>query len=445
MTIRFSLLSRLAARIVASRGCKFAQRTACVFALTSMLAATSHAQLIDGLVYTDQGDAIGSAALSQPVSSDNYQVDPGTAVGQGVYVGPGGPTSPMQVPSAMNPSMQTENRYSNQGWPTAGQVKATGGRTKYVNQAMPQGPFMQNEPIYSEPGYSIPCPCDAGCDFTYYGSAEALYFRRDYDERFTLSQATALPPFDYEWGGRVTVGQVWDCVNGYEAVYAGPFKWDRVSTVTGGGNAFQSRLVPVNLPVGSLSGFNNANTHNQVYRARMNSVEVNRRWWAWDVFSTLVGLRYVDYREQYGFSSAGMNGQGLYEDFTRNFMIGPQIGGDIMQPLGLRTLIGFKGKAALLANLSRNEVALQNNGAGILNAVDSDVDVAGLFEFGAYAKYSITPSIRLHAGYEFWYIPGVATVPSQNLNIVSSGTGIKVDADDDLLIHGGSFGAQILY
>ena len=422
MRLRLTMLPRLIAKIVDQRRVSLQALTAC--ALASLMASSAHAQLQDALVYPND-PAIGSAALGESMTfSDTRPESPSN----GVFVGPGGETSVLNVPSSTTPTM--------------------GKRTKYVNQPMLSQPMLPGSllqspsPMVQDAG--IPCPCDPGCDFSYYGSAEALYFRRDYDERFTLSQFQ-IPPFDYEWGGRVTVGHIWDCVNGYEFVYAGPFKWTREMTVNSAGGNLQSRLATSGLPAGAISTFNNANLHRQVYQARLNNYEFNRRWWAWDVFSLLIGLRAVDYRESYGFFSQNAGGVGIYEDFTRNRMVGPQIGAEVNQPLGMRALVGFRGKAALLGNFSRNAVNLSNAGSAILGTSDSDVDVAGLFEFGTFVKYSLTPSVRLTAGYEMWYLPGVATVASQGLNIVSPGTAQKVNADDDLFLHGFSAGAQILY
>ncbi len=132
-----------------------------------------------------------------------------------------------------------------------------------------------------------------------------------------------------------------------------------------GGN-LQSRLSTAGYLPSAISAFNNATLHTQVYRARMNTFEANRRWWAWDVFSVLIGLRGVDYREYYGFFSQSAAGSGYYEDLAYNRMFGPQIGGEVNQAVGLRTLLGFKGKAALLANFSKNSVNLQNAGINIL-------------------------------------------------------------------------------
>lgn len=425
MTIRLFNLSRLLAKIVRSQRCPAGLCTLGVCALASVMAEPAQAQLIEALVYPDNSGAIGSAALAPEVRFSDH-TSPVPQESSGVFVGPGGETSPLNVPSAI-------------GSPQAA------GRTRLVSQPFATGPFVQNQPVYQESGGAIPCPCDAGCDFSYYGSAEALYFRNDSSDHFTLSQNALMGPFDFEWAGRLTLGRVTDCVNGYEVVYAGPFRWSR-SGDPGPGVNYQSSLVPLGVSPPDISAFNNATNHVQVHIARMNTYEVNRRWWAWDIFSTLIGLRVVDYRENFAFASLGStsgNGPGVLLESTRNRMIGPQVGGELMQPVGLRTLVGVKGKGALLANFSHNNLdiisPLYNQ-----TASDSEVDVAGLVEIGSYVKYSVTPSIRLTAGYEFWYLPEVATVRSQNPQFVSLTTN-KVRADDELFIHGASFGAQILY
>lgn len=416
MRLSLTMLPRLIAKIVGQRRISMPALTAC--ALATLWATTANAQLVDGLVYPSEAP-VGSSALTQNMSlSDMPQSSPQG----GLFVGPGGETSSLNVPSAMDP--------------TAGKP------TKYVNQAWAQGPFMQAQPTMQDAG--IPCPCDPGCDFAYYGSAEALYFRRDNDERFTLSQFR-MQQFDYEWAGRVTVGHIWDCVNGYEFVYAGPFDWNRSMGAFSPGGNLLSRMTATGLPIGAISTFNNANFHNQTYRARFNTFELNRRWWAWDVFSVLIGMRAVDYREDYAFISQNAFGTGIYTDSTRNRMFGPQIGGEYNQAFGLKALLGFKVKAAALANFDRNEVALTNANFQFIDSVNSDLDLAGLFEFGANLKYSLTPSIRLTAGYEVWYLPGVVTVPGQGINNVSPSIGDSISNDSSLVLHGAAFGAQILY
>ncbi|MEZ6135158.1 MAG: hypothetical protein R3C53_09635 [Pirellulaceae bacterium] len=111
--------------------------------------------------------------------------------------------------------------------------------------------------------YNAPDPCNPGCDVSLYLNYEALWLRRENDERFSLSRNTFLPDFDYEFGGRYTVGQLMDCVNGWEAVYAGPFRWQRDALVTGAGN-LQSQLVPTGgFVAADIDAFNGANSHYQ--------------------------------------------------------------------------------------------------------------------------------------------------------------------------------------
>lgn len=289
-------------------------------------------------------------------------------------------------------------------------------------------------------------PCNAGCDVSWYGNYEALWLRRENDDRFSMSRNAFLPDFEYELGGRYTVGRLLDCVNGWEAVYAGPFDWQRSSSIAGAGN-LQSQLFASNgYTAADINSFNNANVHTQGYRAQLHSVEINRRWWTWDVLSTMIGIRYIDYEEDYLFlSNSAANGNGLFLESVDNQMVGAQIGGDLMYPVSLRSNVGVRGKAGVYANFDERSTFLSNNGNILLNAGDNDVDVAGLIELGVFANYQIVPSVRLIAGYEFWYMPGMATVPEQQPSRITPASGTTVFDSADLFLHGGSAGVQILF
>ncbi len=302
---------------------------------------------------------------------------------------------------------------------------------------------------YLDPGMGAACASDecvtAGCDVSWYANYDALWLRRSNDKYFSLSNNSYMPDFNYDFGGRYTVGSLLDCVNGWEAVYAGPFDWRRSSTIPGMGN-LQSRLVPDGtLPAPVLDTFDNANQHTQFWRSRLNSFEINRRWWTWDVLSTMIGMRYVDYQEDYVFLSESARGLGTYRNRTRNRMAGAQIGGDLLYPASLRANFGFRGKAGVYANFDDTSALVQNGATTVVNAGDNSVDVAGLIEMGVFANYQVVPSVRLTAGYEFWYMPGIATIPGQNPRLISPNTATQVNNDNELFLHGGSVGAQILF
>lgn len=294
-------------------------------------------------------------------------------------------------------------------------------------------------------------PCyGPGCDVSWYVGYEALWLRREGDDNFSMSRFNRLEEFDYEIGrigGRITAGRLFDCTNGVEAVYTGPFKWDRSSNVSSAGGALNSRFVPSGAyDLTSIDTFNSANQHVQTYQAKFNSYELNRTWWTWDVLQTLVGLRYVNYEEDYAFSSAhNVNGNGLYLSSINNNAVGPQVGAQLIRPASLRTNYGIRGKAAVLANFDDSSTFMSNAGTLLINSTDESVDVAGVVEMGIFGNYQIVPSVRLTAGYEFMYLPGFATVPGQDITSVTLESGSRVETGDDLLLHGGSVGVQILY
>jgi hypothetical protein len=290
-------------------------------------------------------------------------------------------------------------------------------------------------------------PCNAGCDVSWYVNYDALWLRREGDSRFSLSRNTILDDFQYEFGGRYTVGRLLDCVNGWEAVYTGPYEWNRQGIVNGAGNLqSQFQVNPLTgFTAADISTFNNANTHVQQYDVEMQSFELNRKWWTWDVLSTLIGIRYVDYDEIYSFASASGAGNGLYSERVDNRMVGAQVGADVMYPVSLRASVGFRGKAGVYANFDERATFLSNAGTVLLNTGDEDVQLAGLIEMGVTGSYQVVPSVRLTCGYEFWYMPGVATVPEQGPAVLSTASGTTVFNEADLFLHGGSIGAQILF
>lgn len=294
-------------------------------------------------------------------------------------------------------------------------------------------------------------PCfTPGCDVSWYVGYEALWLRREGDDNFTMSRFNRMPAFDYELGrvgGRITAGRLLDCHNGFEAVYTGPFKWQRSSDVSSAGGTLKSNFVPSgDYDATSIDTFNNANRHVQSYQAKYNSYEINRTWWTWDVLQTLVGLRYVNYEEDYAISSSRNGvGNGLFQSSVNNNAFGPQIGAQLIRTLSLRANYGFKGKAGVLANFDNTSTFMTNNGTILLSSSDNAVDVSGIIEMGAFASYQIVPSVRLTAGYEFVYLPRFATVPGQGVSAVNLNSGTSVQNDSDVFLHGGSVGVQILY
>jgi hypothetical protein len=289
-------------------------------------------------------------------------------------------------------------------------------------------------------------PCSPGCDVNYYVSYEALWLRREDDKRFSLSRGNFMPDFQFEFGGRYTFGTLQDCVNGWEASYVGPFNWTRQSTEPATGTPKSNLQALGGYGAAQISAFNSADAHSQFYRVNMQSFELNRKWWSWDVLSTSIGVRYVDYEEDYQlFANSTAGGIGLLNDSVDNELLGLQIGGDLLYPVSLRGNMGFKAKGGVYANFAERNHFISNAGTPIVNSGDSEVDIAGIIELGVFGNYHIVPSVRLTAAYEFWYMPGIATVPDQNPAVVTPASGTSISLGDEVLLHGGSVGVQVLF
>ena len=282
------------------------------------------------------------------------------------------------------------------------------------------------ESLFDVSGYGYGGPCDAGCDVSAYGRVEALYFRRQGDKYFTPIRNAFIDEFDWTEGARVTLGCLLNCTNGYELSYVGPFEWERQATLTSNGN-LQSLLRPSNgYTFDDVDTFFDADVQGLSVRSKLNSIEANYRWWAWDAFSTMLGLRYINLEEEYSFSSSGANGAGLHFEGVDNQMAGIQVGADWMYPMGIRGHSGFRGKAGIYANLAERRSFLINDGSLLVNSGASNTDWAAQFEMGWFANYYVIPQLRLSAGYDFWWMTQMATISEQRPTSITPGTGTSV-------------------
>ena len=97
-------------------------------------------------------------------------------------------------------------------------------------------------------------------------------------------------------------GSPWDASGtGSEALefsYVGPFEWQASGETSGA--APNSRFFVPNGDV-DISAFNDAEFHRQTYESTLHSVEINERYFDWDTMSCLLGLRYIDFQEDFSF------------------------------------------------------------------------------------------------------------------------------------------------
>ena len=289
--------------------------------------------------------------------------------------------------------------------------------------------------------------CFGGCQPGYYVRAEALYMRRTGHEGLTLSQDFALDEFDFEIGPRLTLGRLFDCVNGYEVVYTGLFdEWDQLAVSNTGGTSLLTWAGPGGTPA-SLAALTGAEPQQQAYRVDYHSYEFNRTYRGWDVVNLLIGGRVIDYSEDYIFTSSEGAAGGVLGTATENLLIGGQVGLDLAYPLAQRVWSTVKGRAGLFANFAESQTILADSALtdfAINNEAD-DEDISGLLEFGVGVRYRLAQRAWLTGGYEAIYLHDVATAPDQLFLSVGPGLGISTRIDDEVFIHGLTLGAEVFF
>lgn len=318
----------------------------------------------------------------------------------------------------------------------------------------PVAPPQPIDGIWQDPTYAeglIPAPleggsCPPGCTDRIYVQADALYLSREGDLGTTLSQAFALDDFDWELGGRITIGRQYDCLDGWEFTYMGPYEFDTSDQRIAGGT-LQSRLIPAGgFVAADLSAFNNATFHRQEYESKLNSFELNRKWWGWDVMSLSLGLRYMQIDEDFTFTSRNVLAEeGALVVDTDNALIGGQIGLEMLNPRTRRLSFGVRTKLGLFANISELGSGVFNAGTTLVAHTDDEISFAFAPEVGVFTQYQLTPRIALRTGYEVLYIYGLALASDQELRVVHPGMNDNIDDAGDLLYHGGSVGVEVSF
>ncbi len=289
--------------------------------------------------------------------------------------------------------------------------------------------------------------CGVACKPYWYIRGEAVYMELNSGDRSTFSRNFALDEFDFEFAPRITVGSVPDCVHGWEATFVGPLEWDMGTSLTNGAGGINTLLVPgAPIVAGDLSTFNNSVFQSQDYHAEYFSMEASKILVGWEVAKILVGARYIDYDELYNYNSRDAGGnRGLLRSDVENSLFGFQVGMDLLYPVSCHGSIDFRGRAGGYLNFAESDTRLFNAGSTVVAAIDEDTELAGVFEVGAGYSYALGEMLTLRAGFEAWYISGLATATDQISPVVNSNLGRSIRMDDDIFITGVTASAQFKF
>lgn len=285
----------------------------------------------------------------------------------------------------------------------------------------------------------------APCDPIWYGMVEGLYMERSGEERFSLSPNYALQGFQHEFGGRITVGAVPDCVHGWEATYTGEWEWD-MSGATSGAAGSIATFLRAGLPLvsGDLSAFNtNVTSSSQTYTADYWNVELNKTLTGWEVAKLLLGFRYIDYDEDLTYNSVSTTETGSFASVVDNRMFGLQVGMDLLYPISRSGYTDFRFRLGGFINFFDTDIRLNNNGTNLISNFSEDEEFAGILEIGSGVRYQLGRYLTVRGGVELWYMAGVATANHQFVSLVTPSTGFNGRANDEVLVTGLTFGAEI--
>lgn len=270
---------------------------------------------------------------------------------------------------------------------------------------------------------------------------------RDGDENFSLSPNFRMNGFDDEYGGRITIGRVPDCVHGYEISYTGQFEWDMAGSASDPGAGIGTFLAAgAPLAPANLSAFSNATFQSQSYQAKYWSAEANKTLMGWDMAKLLLGVRYIEYDEEFNYLSQNATAAGLVRSDVDNQMYGVQVGMDLLYPISKHGYTDFRTRLGAFVNSADSGLQVFNAGFAQVGNFDDTTDIAGVFEVGGGVRYQLGQMLSLRAGAELWYLSGMATSAHQfRTNVISPTSGSRVRANDDILITGVSVGAQLKY
>ena len=171
--------------------------------------------------------------------------------------------------------------------------------------------------------------------------------------------------------------------------------------------------------------------------------------------SVLMGLRYISFEEELGFTSIDEESDpveeyGQYDIETENRMIGAQIGIKTAWDVASNGTLSFSGKGGLYANFAEQDSSFANPDGSVppdfsVSGGDDDPGLAHVLEAGANLSFAVTDQVTIGLGYKALYLSGVALAPEQFIRGQSVDALNGLDKDGSVLYHGGRVGIRVSF
>jgi len=272
------------------------------------------------------------------------------------------------------------------------------------------------------------------------GRYAAVGMRRPGDESLTFSAGGPLGTFGSDLASEIAVGYMTNPIDCYEFTYLGSLNWNRSLDSSGPVNSLLSSSDPT-----WLIHFQNADLHQQTHRALYRQYGLNRRWLTDDIGNSSIGLRVIDYSEQYRFRSTSSTGQGLYGLDTSNLLVGLASGMELWRPVSQRVALGGSIDGGLYANFAQaGNQAIDGNGRSA-SVDDQDLSLAASLTVHLRARYQLRSWAGLYGGYRWMVVSGLATVDDQAPEPLSNAMSLSTSSDATILLHGFDAGLELKF
>lgn len=272
------------------------------------------------------------------------------------------------------------------------------------------------------------------------GRYATVGMRRPGDESYTLSQGGQLGTFGSDQANQITIGYLTNPIDCYEFSYLGSLRWNRALESTG----------PVNSQISSSdpswsAPFQNADLHQQNHSAGYRQYDLNRRWLTDDIGNSTLGLRLIDYSEQYGLRSVKGTQEGLYQIDTSNLLVGFASGMELWRPVSQRLAYGGAIDGGLFANFAEASIDARNTSGKQVSILDDDLSLAASFGLHLKARYQLRSWAGLYAGYRWMVITGLASVDDQAPEPLADFISLSTSSDATILFHGFDIGLELKF
>ncbi len=298
--------------------------------------------------------------------------------------------------------------------------------------------------------------CGSVSNAGYYAFLDAIFWQRT-DGEVQLSNNFGLNEFNFVGGGRVTIGQRNDATSGTEFTYFGTGDLDESETATSATGALQPLFgAAAGISPLQISGFQNADSHQQDKETQLHSLGLSRVKWGWDVLKTMVGVRYIYFDDSFEFFSQSATGNGLFVQDSVNNLFGVDAGFELFYDVGFRTSASLQTKFGAYINAANVDTNVFNVGAPVLQQEEDDGTIASTIEVNFLSHFQLSPRSRFRIGYDLFLGWGLVTVENNiprptfangfptGAPVLTSATGTNLNTNNDtVLFHGPSFGFEV--